>query len=129
MICTSLGACMKINFTLPKHNILKIDETKEQTLSRKTSFRVWVLTLFRMGFFGTAYGCGGRGIKRPPFPNIFHIYSIMMKLGTVMIYLMKIWKIYKSCDTPLEFCWHQYFSLESKFCYIKKYRYRLNFDT
>ena len=39
-------------------------------------------------------------------------------------------KIYESRDTPLEFCWHQHFSPQiSKFCCIKKYRYRLFFDT
>ena len=53
-----------------------------------------------------------------------------MKLGTVIPYLRKIQNIYKSCDTPLEFCQHHYVLPEiSKFCYIKKDRYRLHFDT
>ena len=31
-------------------------------------------------------------------------YPTIMKLGTVVPYLKKIQKIYKSRDTPLEFC-------------------------
>ena len=54
----------------------------------------------------------------------------MMKLGTVIPYLNNIEKRYKLLGTPLNFCWHQYFSSEiSNFCYIKKYRYRLHFNT
>ena len=35
-----------------------------------------------------------------------------------------------ACETPLDFCWHQHFSLEiSLFCYIKKLRYRLQLST
>ena len=53
----------------------------------------------------------------------------MMRLGTVIPYLKKIEKIYESRDTCHESCWHQQFSPEiSKFCYIKKYTYRLHFD-
>ena len=45
------------------------------------------------------------GAKRPPpLPKICHTYLTMMKLGTVIPYLKKIQKIYKSRDTPLEFC-------------------------
>ena len=36
-------------------------------------------------------------------PKICHIYPTMMKLGTVILNLKKIQKIYESCDTPLEF--------------------------
>ena len=71
-----------------------------------------------------------RGGKKAPLPKICHTYPTMIKLTTLIPYLKKIQKIYKSCDTPLEFCWHQHFLTEiSKFCYIKKYRYRLYFDT
>ena len=51
-----------------------------------------------------------------------------MKLGTLIRYLKKIQKIYKSRDKSFAFCWHQHFR-NSKFCYIEKYRYRLYFDT
>ena len=67
---------------------------------------------------------------KAPFHRICHIYPTMMKLGTLIPYLKNIQKIYKSHDTPLEFCWHQHFFPEiSKFCYTKKYIYRFYFDT
>ena len=63
------------------------------------------LTLFRMGFFGAAHGCGGTGrgeAKRSPSLKSV-IYPTMMKLRTVILYLRKIKKIYKSRDAPLKF--------------------------
>ena len=63
-----------------------------------------MLTLFKVGFFGDAHGCG-RGVpKRPHLLKTCHTYPTMMKLGTVTSYLKKIQKIYESRDTPLEFC-------------------------
>ena len=64
------------------------------------------LTLFRMCFFGAAHGLGGGGGGSflAPLPKISHTYPTMIKLGTVIPYLRKIQKIYKSCDTSLEFC-------------------------
>ena len=56
-----------------------------------------------MGFFGAAHGWGGRGFLAPP-PKIRHTYPSMIKLGTVIPYLKKIQKMYKSRDTSLEFC-------------------------
>ena len=73
-----------------------------------------------MGIFGAAHWLG-RGQKAPPLlPKICHIYPTMMKLGTLIAYLKKIQKLYESRDTPPELSWHQH---------IKKYRYRLHFDT
>ena len=66
-------------------------------------------TLFRMGIFGTAHGMGG-GAKGP-LPKICRPYPTMIKIGAVIPYLKKIQKIYESCDTPSEFCWHQHFFL------------------
>ena len=78
-----------------------------------------ILTLFKMDFLG---GC--------PLPEICHTHPTMRKLFTVTPYLTKFQKINKSCDTLLEFCWHQHFLPEiSNFCFIKKYRYRLYFNT
>ena len=54
-----------------------------------------------MGFFGAAYGWGGTFLTR--LPKICHTYPTMMKLGTVIPYLRKIQKIYKSLDTSLAF--------------------------
>ena len=61
-----------------------------------------------MGFFGAAYGWwgggGGGGAKKlPPLPKICHTYPTMMKVGTVILYLKKIQKIYESRDITLEF--------------------------
>ena len=68
----------------------------------------WILlTLFRMGIFGAAHGWWGP--KRPHLPKICDTYPTMMKLGTVILYLKKIWKIYESRDTPAEFCRQQHF--------------------
>ena len=45
----------------------------------------------------------------PPFHKICHTHPTMMKLSTVIPYLTKIQNIYKLCDTPIKFYWHQYF--------------------
>ena len=92
-----------------------------------------LLTLFRMGFFSAAHGCGGwwvfSGGKKSPLPKIYHIFfffygnSIEKKKSITCIlqwwnlavipYLKKIQKIYESRDSLLEFCWHQHFSPET----------------
>ena len=80
---------------------------------------------------GLFWGCSrmGAGPFLPSIPKIRHTYPTMMKLGTVILYQRKIQKMYKSRDIFLEFCWHQHFSSEiSKFCYIKKHTYRLDFE-
>ena len=59
-----------------------------------------------MDFFGAAHGWG---TFLTPLPRIRHTNPTMMKLGTVIPYLKKIQKMYKSRDTPLGFCWHQHF--------------------
>ena len=61
------------------------------------------LTLFRMGFFGASHEWGG-GAFWLRLPKICHTHPTMMKLGTVIPYLRKIQKKYKSRDTSLEFC-------------------------
>ena len=55
-------------------------------------------------FWGCSWVRGWRGAQKvyPPL-NLSHILTIM-KLGTVIPYRKKIYKIYKSCDTSLEFC-------------------------
>ena len=54
------------------------------------------------------------GTKKAPFPNICFTYPAVMTLGTVIPYPKKIQRIYKSCDTPLEFYWHQHFFTENQ---------------
>ena len=56
-----------------------------------------------MGFFGAVHGWEGGGGGLPPSLKSA-TYPTMMKLGTVIPYLRKIKKVYKSRDTTLEFC-------------------------
>ena len=68
----------------------------------------------------------GVGAKRLPIPKICHTYSTIMKLGTVIPYIKKanhVAQLLSSADISI-------FSPEiSKFCYIKKYSYKLCFHT
>ena len=78
-----------------------------------------------MDFFGVLTD-GGE--QKAPLSKI--TYPTMMKLGIVIPCLDKIQKIYESRDITLKFCRHQHFLPEiRKFCYIKKYKFRLHFDT
>ena len=71
-------------------------------ISRKTIMviesvmKITILILFRMGIFGAAHGWGEA--KRAPVPKICHTYPTMKKFSTVIPYLKKIQKIYKSRD-------------------------------
>ena len=47
--------------------------------------------------------------KNTALPKICRTYPTVIKLGTVILYLKKMQKIYESFDTPLEFCSHQYY--------------------
>ena len=79
-----------------------------------------------MGLFGAANGLGGGGgLKRPLLPKIYHTYPTVMKVGTVIHYtLLKL----NHVSHLLSFADVSIFSPEiNKFCYIKKYRYRLHF--
>ena len=49
-----------------------------------------------------------QNVSIPPLPNICQRYPTMIKLGSYT-YQKKIQKIYKSCDTTLEFCWYHHF--------------------
>ena len=65
--------------------------------------------------------------KPPSLKSVTHILQWWNM--AVIPYLKKIQKLYESRDTPLELCWHQHFLPEiSKFCYIKKCRYRFHLD-
>ena len=88
-----------------------------------------------MGLFRVVYGWRGSvrggGKQKGPFLKIGHTYPTMIKLGTVIAYLKKIQKIYTNDVTHLlSSADISIFSSKiSKFCYLKKYRYRLHFDT
>ena len=51
-----------------------------------------------MSLFGAAHGWGGqKGLPSGPLlPKICHAYPTMMKLGTVILYLKMMQKIYES---------------------------------
>ena len=79
---------------------------------------------------GFLQGCSGiMGAKKDPVLKICHTYPPMMNLGSYTWPKedqKNIWTRY----APLQFWWHQHFSLEiTIFCYIRKYRYILHFDT
>ena len=86
---------------------IKVDDVEKLicSIEGKENYviHIRVLTLFRMGFSGAAQGLGGGGAFLAPLPkNPPHI-SYMMKFATVIPYLRKIQKIYKSRYTSLEF--------------------------
>ena len=77
-----------------------------QLCSFKADKYWWLFNPIQDGLF---WGCSRmREPFWPPLPRICRTYPTMMKLGTVISYLMKIQKIYKSRDTSIEFCWHQH---------------------
>ena len=70
-------------------------------------------------------GGGGKGL--PSLKSVTHILQWWNL--EVIPYLKKILKIYESRDTPLTSANISIFSPEiSKFCYIKKSRYRMHFS-
>ena len=85
------------------------------------------LPLFRMGFFGANHGCGGK--RPPPLKPVTHI---LQWWNLAQLYLTQ--RRSKKCMNHMT---HSLGSADisiflpeiSKFCYIKKYRYRLYFDT
>ena len=86
------------------------------------------LTLFRMGFFGAAHRWGGRGQKGPP-SSLKSATHILQWGKLAQLYLT--WKRSKKCMNhvthPMSPANISNFSPEiSKFCYIKKYMYRLH---
>ena len=73
----------------------------------------WNFNLIQDGPF---CGCSRMegGAKRPPLLNLSQISCSdetwsSYKLRSKGLKTWRIWKIYKSCGTPIEFCWHQHF--------------------
>ena len=58
-----------------------------------------------MGLLEATHGWG----KNSPLPKICHTYPTVIKLGTIIPYLKRFQKIYKSRDAPLEICLYQHF--------------------
>ena len=63
----------------------------------------WSLTEFRVGLSGAAHGWWG---KKDP-PSLKSVYNDESWRSYTLP--KEDPKIYKSCDTPLEFCWYQHF--------------------
>ena len=86
-----------------------------------------MLTLFKMGFFGAAHRWGGQ-IGPPSLKSVTHILQWWN--------LEQLYLIWKGSEKYMDHVKHvlssadiSNFSTEiSKFCYIKKYMYRLQFD-
>ena len=96
----------------------------------------WVLiinlTLFRMSFFGAAHELGGGGVAKSPSPYLKSVIDILQWWSLAQLYLtLKGCKKYANLVTHLlSSADISNFSPEiSRFCYIKKYMYRLHFDT
>ena len=87
----------------------------------------YVLTLFRMGIFRAAHGW--RGAKRPPsLKSVTHI--LQWNLAQLYLTLRTSKKNMNHVTCALSSADISIFSPEiSRFCYIKKYRYRLHFST
>ena len=85
------------------------------------------LTL-RIGLLGLLRNGGEKFL----LPKTCHTYPTMIKGGTLIAYIKKIQERYKSRGkslNPSDFADIGIFLPKiSKFCYIKKYRYRLYFD-
>ena len=93
----------------------KLSDTQFELMKVQNKY---ILTLFSMGFFGAAQGCGGG--QKAPLPKILHTYPTTMKLGMVIPNSNKIQKIYERRDTLFEVCYHKHFLPEiRKSCYIK----------
>ena len=71
----------------------------------KWKMEIVILFYFNPIHNGHFRGCSRMGgPKRPPLPKICHTYPAIIKLGTVIPYLKRIQKIYKSRDTHHGFC-------------------------
>ena len=94
LVATSKSEVWKQNFACPFYHFY---------LERK-----WRFNPVKDGFFrgcSRIGGGGGEGGESPILPKICHTFPTIMKLDTVIPQL----KIYKSCDTSHELCWHKHF--------------------
>ena len=86
------------------------------------------LTLFSMGLFWTAHEW--EGAKKKTLLKICHTDFTMMILGATVSHLKKIQRYMNHSTHPLSSSGISIFTPEiSKFCSIKKYRYRQHFGT
>ena len=104
-----------------KHWNIKLITTEKEEISKITAYEFWYdyLIVLRMGRFGAAQGClgleGGRGAKEAPLPKFYHTLDSK--------YMNQV--IHPLISTDIS-------TFSTKiiiFCYIKKYRHKLHFDT
>ena len=101
---------------------------KPQSGKSATALGMKTLTLFRIGFFGAAHG---RGVAESSPPYLKSVINILQWWNLAQLYLplKKSKKHINHVTHPLRSTDISNFSLEiSKFCYIKKYMYRLHFN-
>ena len=100
-------SCKIIDFAVPVDSRIEEKEKdkieKYQDLERELQ-KIWKVNPIQDGRFWDCSRIGGGGAFWPPFPKICHTYTTIMKPGTVIHYLRKIQKMYKSRDTSLDFC-------------------------
>ena len=106
----------------------------DHLLSLKQSIRYsQALTLFKMGLFGAAHGWGvGGGGEAKSSPSLKSSTHILQWWNLAQLYLnLKCFKKFMNhVAHPLSSADSCIYSTEiSKLHYIKKYRYRMNFDT
>ena len=102
---------------------------KLQSGQSASVFEMKTLTLFTMGFFGAAHGRGGGGQKGHPYLKSVIDILQWWNLAQLYLSLKRSKKHINHVRQPLRSTDISNFSLEiSKFCYIKKYMYRLSFN-
>ena len=88
--------------------------------------KIDVLTLFRMGLIGAAHGWGQNGLSSK---NLSHI-SYNNEIWHSLPHLLSLQKYINHVAYPLRSADISIFSTEiSSFCYIKKLKFKLHFNT
>ena len=103
------SSCSHLNFTLVFSVLFSCFNSFVIYCSFTVSISVTIT--FNPIQHGVFRGCSrmGGGAFWPALPKIRHTFPTMMKLSTIIPYLRKIQKMYKSRDTSLGFCWRQHF--------------------
>ena len=94
-----------------------LTKLSKQNYLKSPDKHFFLLIIFRLGLSGVAHGLW---CKNACLPKICHTYPTMIKLSTVIPYLKKIQNIYKSRDTSIKFCGHQYFFTKSETLVISR---------
>ena len=128
LLCSTFKKDLKDFFKLMviKYHIRWIP--KISTYTKGYFLTLHFLTLFRMDLSGAAHGLG-KAKKAPSLKSVTHI---LQRWNLAQLYLAqrRSKKYMNHVTDPLSSADISIFSPEiTKFCYIKKYIYRLHFDT